>query len=207
VQSGVRESRPPSNVTRPAYGTSNETGALQSPWPALVTGQDRNCTVVPDGRPVIDVFDCSVEGITTHVLPPSVLYSQLCEARRAAAGAVSSGDEAGLGREDVRMARRGLARGHARAVDDGHAVFEVGVDDGLDVGLELFEQPDQDGLLLVARRDGALGARQGALLGRLQGRDGRRHRRERNALTFVRSSAEGGRTGSCNARSVNSRAA
>jgi hypothetical protein len=77
-------------VSRAAYGTSNETGALQSPWPALVTGQDRNCTVVPDGRPVIDVFDCSVEGIATHVLPPSALYSQSYEARRAAAGALVS---------------------------------------------------------------------------------------------------------------------
>jgi hypothetical protein len=76
-----RSGAPPSNVGRPAYGTVNETGALQSPWPALVTGQDRNCTVVPDLSPVIDVFDCNVDGIATHVLPPSVLYSQSYEAR------------------------------------------------------------------------------------------------------------------------------
>src|SRR5258708_40290468 len=58
-----------------------DTGWLQSPSPARVTGRCLNCTVAPGTRPATVVLACSVVGAVSQVLPPSVLYCHSYDAR------------------------------------------------------------------------------------------------------------------------------
>jgi integrase len=74
--------------------------------------------------------------------------------------------------EDAGLARRRLPDRHAGALDDRGRVRSVQVGDRLDVGTQLLDHPHERRALLVAKRDGAVGATQRERLGRLQIADG-----------------------------------
>ena len=69
-----------------------------------------------------------------------------------------AGHRARQGLEDARLAGRRLPDAEPGALDDRGAVLDVGVSRGLDVGLELKQDGNERGGLLVARGDSPLDA-------------------------------------------------